>query len=80
MPALWSALGSIVSGLVYLVIANLSGMGCLNCVFFMDLAIRVYFGQHNDVTVILLCGGDKKSQNKDLQKAKHYWKNYKDQS
>lgn len=39
--------------------------------------LRVYFGQTKDV--ILLLGGDKGSQKKDIKKAKIYWKDYKTQ-
>lgn len=31
---------------------------------------RVYFQQRGDVLIVLLCGGDKKSQSRDIQKAK----------
>ena len=31
---------------------------------------RVYFVQHGDVLVILLCGGDKRTQAKDIEAAK----------
>lgn len=34
---------------------------------------RVYFAEHGDVFVILLCGGDKGSQVKDINIAKMYW-------
>jgi len=34
---------------------------------------RVYFGELEDVIVILLCGGTKRSQNKDIKRAKEYW-------
>ena len=31
---------------------------------------RVYFARHGDVVVLLLCGGDKKSQQRDIMRAK----------
>ena len=38
---------------------------------------RIYFGKEKDKIVILLCGGDKKSQEKDIKKAKEYWQDCK---
>lgn len=38
---------------------------------------RLYFGQDGDVLVILLCGGDKRSQTRDIATAKQYWLSYK---
>ena len=38
---------------------------------------RVYFAEVNNIIVLLLCGGDKKSQTKDIKRAKKYWNNYK---
>lgn len=38
---------------------------------------RVYYTEENDVIVLLLCAGDKKTQSKDIEKAKEYineWK------
>ena len=37
---------------------------------------RVYFGQDKNVLIILLTGGIKKSQSKDIEKAKMYWQEY----
>jgi putative addiction module killer protein len=37
---------------------------------------RVYFGQEGNTIVVLLCGGDKRSQNQDITQAKKYWANY----
>jgi putative addiction module killer protein len=34
---------------------------------------RIYFAEMGDVIVILLCGGDKGSQKKDIKIAKQYW-------
>jgi putative addiction module killer protein len=39
---------------------------------------RVYLGQEGEVLILLLCGGTKKSQFKDIQKAKDYWQDYKE--
>jgi putative addiction module killer protein len=38
---------------------------------------RVYFGQDGDKLVILLCGGTKKRQSKDIEQAKAFWGDYK---
>lgn len=38
---------------------------------------RMYFGQHGNLLVILLGGGTKKSQNKDIKSAQLYWAQYK---
>ncbi len=38
---------------------------------------RVYIGQEGLEVVILLCGGDKGSQDADIKKAKKYWADYK---
>ena len=39
---------------------------------------RIYFGKEGSTIVILLTGGSKKSQTKDIAKAKQYWLNYKE--
>jgi putative addiction module killer protein len=41
---------------------------------------RVYFAQHGRTVVILLCGGDKRTQAKDIEQAHAYWKDYKARS
>ena len=38
---------------------------------------RVYYANDNDKVIILLCGGDKKTQPQDIAKAKEYWNDYK---
>jgi putative addiction module killer protein len=37
---------------------------------------RVYFGQSGSTIVLLLCGGDKSTQEQDIEKAKEYWSDY----
>ena len=39
---------------------------------------RVYFGKKRKAIVILLCGGDKGTQKKDIQKARMFWEEYLD--
>lgn len=38
--------------------------------------IRVYFGRDGDSVVVLLCGGDKQSQRRDIRRAQLYWNEY----
>ena len=37
---------------------------------------RVYFGQIGLTILLLLCGGDKSTQEQDILKAKEYWRDY----
>ena len=37
---------------------------------------RVYFGQVGSTIVLLLCGGDKSTQEQDILRAKQYWRDY----
>lgn len=36
----------------------------------------IYFGQVGTTIVLLLCGGDKSSQIKDIRQAQEYWRDY----
>lgn len=37
---------------------------------------RVYFAIDKGTVVVLLCGGDKGTQERDIERAKRYWKEY----
>jgi len=39
---------------------------------------RIYYGQIEAVIILLLCGGDKSTQIRDIEKAKNYFKEYKE--
>jgi putative addiction module killer protein len=39
---------------------------------------RVYFGQKGQTLVVLLCGGDKRTQDRDIRLAKQYWHEFKE--
>lgn len=37
---------------------------------------RIYFGEEDGKILLLLCGGDKSTQKKDIKKAISYWQDY----
>ncbi len=39
---------------------------------------RIYLGKIKETLVIILCAGDKRSQERDINKAKDYWRLYKE--
>ncbi len=41
---------------------------------------RVYYGQSGKFVILLLCGGDKDTQQKDFETAKDYWRDFKRRS
>ncbi len=53
------------------------GGGVFECKVNVGPGIRIYFGQVKDVLIILLGGGFKKQQSKDILLAKKRWKDYK---
>ena len=52
------------------------GEGVSELRMFFGSGYRVYFGERSNEVVVLLCGGDKSNQNKDIQQAKVYWQEY----
>ena len=41
---------------------------------------RVYFGQKGKQLILLLCGGTKRTQKRDIQRARDYWDDYRSRS
>ena len=37
---------------------------------------RIYFGRAVDASVVRLCGGEKRSQRRDIERAKAYWRGH----
>jgi putative addiction module killer protein len=52
------------------------GGGVKELRFFFGSGYRVYFGEDGDKLVIILTGGDKNDQSRDIRRAKEYWKEY----
>ncbi len=52
------------------------GQGVYELRFFFGSGYRVYFAEDGETIVLLLHGGDKSSQIKDIIKAQSYWKDY----
>ncbi|MGV7224934.1 MAG: type II toxin-antitoxin system RelE/ParE family toxin [Nitrospinales bacterium] len=53
------------------------GEGILECRIDFGPGYRIYFGRDGDTLVILLGGGTKKRQQRDIASAKLLWKEYK---
>ena len=52
------------------------GQGVYELKFKMGPGYRVYFGKYEKQIVVLLLGGDKGSQKKDIKRAQVYWESY----
>src|SRR5438552_15952559 len=56
------------------------GDGIFELRLFFGSGYRIYFAEHDDTIIILLCAGDKSSQTKDIKIAKGYWQELKERS
>lgn len=54
------------------------GEGVSELRLFFGAGYRVYFVEDGDELILLLCAGDKSTQDKDIKNAKVYWKEYKE--
>ena len=76
------AAAKIVTALVRMEQGNLSstkgvGRGVFECRIDFGPGYRVYFGKDGETLIILLGGGTKKRQHKDIRDAQTIWKEYK---
>ena len=56
------------------------GDGVYELRFFFGKGYRVYYAKESNVIVLLLCGGDKSTQQKDINQAKIYWQDYQERN
>lgn len=56
------------------------GEGVLELRFRFGAGYRIYFTEIGNTTILLLCGGDKSSQTRDIERAKRYWLTYKEEN
>ena len=52
------------------------GNGVYELKIYFGPGYRVYYGVDNVQLVVLLCGGNKSSQNDDIKQAQEYWADY----
>ena len=55
------------------------GEGVFELRIFEGKGYRVYFAREGKSIVMLLCGGDKSAQSRDIELAKRYWRKYRRQ-
>ena len=54
------------------------GRGVFELRFHFGMGYRIYFAEVENTIVLLLCGGDKSSQARDIERAKDYWLEYRE--
>lgn len=52
------------------------GHGIHEIRIWIGAGVRVYFCRQGAAVIVLLCGGDKGTQRKDILKARRYWQDY----
>ena len=75
-----SATESIVCDWAIRAMPNLWGEGVFELRIHYGPGYRVYYGELERVVVILLCGGTKRSQSRDIERAKMYWQDLRSRS
>jgi len=58
----------------------LRGEGVRELRIFVGKGYRVFFARGGSTIVVLLCGGDKSTQDRDIELAKSYWREYRRQT
>jgi putative addiction module killer protein len=53
-----------------------AGGGVCEARVFFGTGYRIYFGRDGDSIVLLLTGGDKATQSRDILRAQEYWRDY----
>ena len=56
------------------------GDGVSELRFHFGSGYRIYYGEIDNIIILLLCAGDKNTQERDIIKAKNYFKEYKELS